>query len=129
MRSAGLYYSYLAFSGSNGGRNARGVAWTQGAEPGKAVLRGQRDPHDEEGAMARARYPTASDELEQAWVEVSTARPCPICGAVRQCLRLTSGDLVDCHQTVSDRPMVDGGWLQHLERLPVLDSPEAVAVR
>ena len=45
------------------------------------------------------------------WIEVSSRRPCPACGALSGCA--VSGDrrFAHCHTTPSKHPTDDGGWL------------------
>jgi hypothetical protein len=105
-----LYHVYLPVTRCNGFRNTGDVAWSQS----RTVL-----------GAGMAKYPRNVDDL--AWVEVSVAQPCRICGAVRECLMRASGEFADCHQVTSDWPMTDGGWLHRLDTMTVLDRSELVA--
>jgi hypothetical protein len=59
----------------------------------------------------------AGDQL--TWVDVSPISRCRICGAVRACAMLETGDFVLCRQIMSDWPMLGGGWLHRcLDRPP-----------
>jgi hypothetical protein len=58
------------------------------------------------------RYPSLVDP--GAWVDVSPACPCRVCGAVSKCMVLESGDFVLCRQGVSEWPMLGGGWLHRV---------------
>ena len=60
-----------------------------------------------------SRY-TIPDAEQPEWVEVSLARPCRVCGAVSECTVLESEEFAHCIRTVSDRPVLDGGWLHRL---------------
>jgi hypothetical protein len=56
------------------------------------------------------------------WVEVSPACPCRVCGAVSACTLLECGEFVLCRRTISEWPMLDGGWLHRFLHRP----PEAL---
>ena len=59
----------------------------------------------------------AVDQL--MWMDVSPACRCRICGALSECAMLESGDFVLCRQTISEWPMLGGGWLhRYLDRPP-----------
>jgi hypothetical protein len=49
------------------------------------------------------------------WVEVSLAQPCRVCGAISVCTILESGEFAHCSVTVSEWPVLDGGWLHRLD--------------
>ena len=67
---------------------------------------------------AVSRYPTTIvDELQ--WIEVSLAEPCPICDACSDCTRLQTGEFAHCTRTVSEWPVLDGGWLHRLEHMRI----------
>jgi hypothetical protein len=55
--------------------------------------------------------PSFATNVGPAWVEVSTARPCPCCGADSACSVGEDDDVVRCRRTVSQHPMLGGGWL------------------
>ena len=60
-----------------------------------------------------ARYATPDTE-QLEWVEVSLAQPCRVCGGVSECTMLENGEFAHCIQTVSERPVLDRGWLHRL---------------
>jgi hypothetical protein len=59
------------------------------------------------------RYVATSAELP-AWVEVSSAAPCRICGATSGCGVHEDGEFGCCLEVVSDRPIATGGWLHRI---------------
>jgi hypothetical protein len=64
-----------------------------------------------------ARCPSIQDPL--TWVEVSLSCPCTICGAVSECSTLEGDAFALCRHTISDWPMLGGGWLHRgMPRLP-----------
>ena len=74
---------------------------------------------------AMSRYSVSLVE-ELLWVEVSPDRPCRVCDAVRVCATLESGEFAHCSATVSEWPVLDGGWLHRLEepsRRPIAMTP------
>jgi hypothetical protein len=69
---------------------------------------------------AMSRYATpVTDQLQ--WIEVSLEQPCRVCGAVSECTILEEGEYARCVQTVSERPVLDRGWLHCLAE-PSLDA-------
>jgi hypothetical protein len=58
-----------------------------------------------------------STDAQLLWVEVSVAEPCRICGATRECTTVESGEFARCINTVSERPVLDGGWLHRLDQI------------
>ena len=54
----------------------------------------------------------ASAEVE--WREVSFAHPCPVCQATTGCTLLEDGEFIRCVTTISERPLLTGGWLHRL---------------
>ena len=54
----------------------------------------------------------ASGEVE--WREVSFAHPGPVCEATTGCTLLEDGAFIRCVTTISERPLLTGGWLHHL---------------
>ena len=73
-----------------------------------------------------ARYVTPTDSVA-AWLEATTARPCPSCGATSRCSTLENGEFVRCFQNVSQWPVLTGGWL-HPNPAPVGTINERLAV-
>jgi hypothetical protein len=67
------------------------------------------------------RYPSFTDEY--LWSDVSLAEPCRVCGAISGCMVLESREFVRCANTVSEWPVLDGGWLHRLD-VTVLTSAE-----
>lgn len=61
-----------------------------------------------------SRYATTIVIEELVWIEVSLAQPCQICGAVSGCTTMENGEFAHCSQTVSEWPVLDGGWLHRL---------------
>ena len=62
---------------------------------------------------AMARY--AVTHVEQPdWVEVTSSRPCPVCGAVSECALLENAEFAHCLRQVSEWPLLDRGWLHRL---------------
>jgi len=47
------------------------------------------------------------------------AEPCPICDACSDCTRLQTGEFAHCTRTVSEWPVLDGGWLHRLEHMRI----------
>ena len=64
-----------------------------------------------------SRYSTFVDELQ--WLEVSPAEPCVVCGAISECTVLESREFARCSQTVSEWPVLDGGWLHRLDAVVI----------
>ena len=60
------------------------------------------------------RSPAAPVEAPE-WIAVSAARPCPVCGATCRCSVQEDREFGRCFETVSDWPIVAGGWLHRLE--------------
>ena len=56
---------------------------------------------------------TVGDRLE--WREVSALQPCPVCKATRDCSVMENGEFARCTTTVSQWPVLTGGWLHRLE--------------
>ena len=50
-----------------------------------------------------------------AWVDVSSAEPCSICGGTTTCSVHEDGEFGRCLEVVSDWPIVTGGWLHRIE--------------
>jgi hypothetical protein len=46
-----------------------------------------------------------------AWLAATPASPCPCCGGEDGCSARVCGAYVRCLTTVSERPMLGGGWL------------------
>jgi hypothetical protein len=61
--------------------------------------------------MSRYAYPEA-DVPE--WIEASSARPCPVCGATSGCSILEDGEFVRCLEIICDWPVSAGGWLHRV---------------
>jgi hypothetical protein len=59
------------------------------------------------------RYPPFTDEY--LWIDVSLGEPCSVCGGSSECMVLESYDFARCTRTVSEWPVLDGGWLHRLE--------------
>ena len=51
-----------------------------------------------------------------AWVDVSSAEPCSMCGGTNTCSVQEDGEFGRCVQVVSGWPIVTGGWLHRIER-------------
>ena len=57
----------------------------------------------------------ASDTNEKLeWSEVSSAHPCPACQATSGCTLLEDGEFIRCVTTISERPVLTGGWLHRV---------------
>jgi hypothetical protein len=54
----------------------------------------------------------ANAEMERS--EVSLADPCPVCQATSGCTLLEDGEFIRCVTTISERPLVTGGWLHRV---------------
>jgi hypothetical protein len=48
------------------------------------------------------------------WLDVSSDRPCPVCGGVSGCGVLEDGEFARCLNVVCERPVLTGGWLHRL---------------
>ena len=59
------------------------------------------------------RSPSPRDAMPD-WSEVSTAAPCPRCGASSRCSTADGGTVVRCFTVVSSYPVAAGGWLHQL---------------
>ncbi len=63
-------------------------------------------------------HETASDV---DWTTVSEQHPCAICGAHDRCRRGFADEFACCLRTVSDWPLITGGWVHRLD--PVQSEP------
>jgi hypothetical protein len=61
--------------------------------------------------------------VEEHWAEVTTERPCPICGARSGCSIMRGEPYARCAARPSERPMAVGGWLHQVAPRPTIDSP------
>jgi hypothetical protein len=64
------------------------------------------------------RYETSANE-ELEWREVSLADPCPACQATSGCTLLEDGEFIRCVTTLSERPLLAGGWLHRVADIEV----------
>ena len=67
---------------------------------------------DREAIMARHAAMLVS---VPAWVDVSSAEPCSMCGGTTKCSVHEDGEFGRCLEVVSDWPIVTGGWLHRIE--------------
>jgi len=61
-----------------------------------------------------SRYAHAAVDVPE-WIEVSPARPCPICGGTSRCSIHEEGEFARCLKVVCDWPVLTGGWLHRIE--------------
>ncbi len=63
--------------------------------------------------MSMLGYGSDTNE-EREWLEVSLTDPCPACQATSECTRLEDGEFIRCVTTISERPLLTGGWLHRV---------------
>jgi len=62
-----------------------------------------------------------SQAIDIEWKNVSSHRPCPICGASAACRTHPDGMFACCAQEPSEWPMTNGAWLHRIELATVVE--------